>query len=184
MRGSSPKRSSETAKRRQREERQKQQKGRNAQAFARMRPEPARERSGKGGPDPRNRSDEGTQTKTTFPVRDCVPRGLGCVAQKENAGWFVIRGLGGSVRCEGANVRKMRLAQAGKVGIEQCTLPSSHRVAVRRMAARFVLGYKSVTWQRRRSTVGFTVDSYAALRFRLYKVVFSSVQFSSVYCAL
>ena len=71
----------------------------------------------------------------------------------------------------------MRLAQAGKVGIEQCTLPSSHRVAVRRMAARFVLGYKSVTWQRRRSTVGFTVDSYAALRFRLYKVVFSSVQF-------
>jgi len=25
-------------------------------------------------------------TKTTFPVRDRVPRGIGCVALKENAG--------------------------------------------------------------------------------------------------
>ena len=114
------------------------------------------ERSGKGGPDPRNRSDEeGTQTKTTFPVRDCVPRGLGCVAQKENAGWFVTRGrsLGGSVRSEGANVREMRLAQAGKVGIEQCTLPSSDWAVAWGNTARFVLAHKSVAWERGRSAV-------------------------------
>ena len=86
------------------------------------------------------------QNKNTFPVRDCVPRGFGCVALKENAGCLVDRSLGGSVRSEGANVREMRRAQAGKVGIEQCTLPSSHRVAVRRMAARFVPAHESVTW--------------------------------------
>ena len=108
----------------------------------------ARERSGKGGPDPRDRRDGGKQTKTTFPVRDRVPRGFGCAAltKKENAGCLVDRSLGGSVRSEGANVREMRRAQAGKVGIEQCTLPSSHRVAVRRMAARFVPAHGSVTW--------------------------------------
>ena len=46
------------------------------------------------------------------------------------AGLFVDRGLVGSARRGGANVREMRLpvTQAGKAGIEQCTLPSSKPV--------------------------------------------------------
>ena len=53
----------------------------------------------------------------------------------------------------GADVREMRLAHAGEVGIEQCTLPSSHRAAAWSMTARFVLAHKSVARERGRRTV-------------------------------
>ena len=71
----------------------------------------------------------------------------------------------------GADAREMRLAHAGEVGIEQCTLPSSHRAAAWSMTARFVLAHKRVE---SRAVAWAGVEQRSAF----------SVQFSSVYFSL